>query len=32
MGLWSMAAYSSADEVDQRAAVWGLADLPNKGG
>jgi hypothetical protein len=31
-GLWSVAAPSSADEVDRRAAAWGPADLPNKGG
>jgi hypothetical protein len=30
-GQWSVAT-SSTDEVDRRAAAWGLADLPNKGG
>jgi hypothetical protein len=30
-GLWSMAASSSIDEVDRRAAAWGPTDLPNKG-
>jgi hypothetical protein len=32
MGLWSLAASSSADEVDQRAEPWGPTILPNKGG
>jgi hypothetical protein len=30
--MWSVAASSSADEVDRRAAVWGPFVLPNKGG
>jgi hypothetical protein len=29
--LWSVAASSSADEIDRRAAVWGAIVLSNKG-
>jgi hypothetical protein len=32
IGLWSVVASSSIDEVDRRAMAWGPADLPNKGG
>jgi hypothetical protein len=32
VGLWSLAASSSSDEVDRWTAAWGLANLPNKGG